>query len=354
MKKICVVIPIILLLSSCFGCQNKQLTNDTITENVNENNMDEDEQNSNNTDFVLNCDDTITDFTFNTNTIANLSKVTEMFDWSNMRELICDYEVEIQLKDDSVPEEIIEVLISVNDRDDINDELYKNYLSANYICIDLETVTNTELGNSVLYDLIKNRGIIDIKQVDIDYDNEYEYLVEYMEGSDGNAACSVFKNVQEEIKEVYYIFEDYTHYELLELNDRYYILAGDYVVYYNVTTSAWCSVNCERTVTDFKPCEFYSESQIGEDIIFQDIDLVHRGDWEQQDSFAFEFICGNPMVLERQINKEAYYYVCTDFQNHERKNRDDRLLFIVKENEEGDFEIIKAYYLAADFQLVVE
>lgn len=73
----------------------------------------------------------------------------------------------------------------------MNDELYKNYLSANYISIDLETVTNTELGNSIYYDLIKNRGIIDIKQVDIDYDNEYEYLVEYMEGSDGNAACSV-------------------------------------------------------------------------------------------------------------------------------------------------------------------
>lgn len=73
----------------------------------------------------------------------------------------------------------------------MNDELYKNYLSANYISIDLETVTNTELGNSIYFDLIKNRGIIDIKQVDIDYDNEYEYLVEYMEGSDGNAACSV-------------------------------------------------------------------------------------------------------------------------------------------------------------------
>lgn len=236
----------------------------------------------------------------------------------------------------------------------MNDELYKNYLSANYISIDLETVTNTELGNSIYYDLIKNRGIIDIKQVDIDYDNEYEYLVEYMEGSDGNAACSVLKNVEEEIKEIYYIFQDYAQYELLELNDRYYILAGDYIAYYDTITNDWHSVNCIRTVTDFNQYEFYSESQLGEDIIFQDIDLVHKEDWKQQNFFTYEFICGSPMVLERQINEEVYYYVCTDFQNHERKNRDDRLLFIVKENEEGDFQIVKAYYLVAEIQLIVE
>lgn len=60
------------------------------------------------------------------------------------------------------------------------------------------------------------------------------------------------------------------------------------------------------------------------------------------------------MALEQQIEGETYYYVCTDFRNHEHKNRDDRLLFIIKENTEENFEIIKAYYLVAKVKLVVE
>lgn len=337
MKKGCGLLVAIVFLFLCSGCQNRSSTDDAISENTNESNSDAGNS-----------------FIFNSDTIANLSQVAELFDWSEVRGLNCDCEVEIQLEDASVPEEIIEVLISVNDRDDRNDELYQNYLSVNYSSVDLEAVADTEFGNSVYYDLIKNKGIIDMKQVDIDYDNEYEYILEYMEGSDGNTACSVYKNVEEEIREVYYTFEDYVQYELLELEDRYYILAGDCVAYYDVTMSDWRSVNCRRTVTDFEPHEFYSELQLEEDILFQDIDLVHREDWEQQNSFSFEFICGNPAVLERQINEEAYYYVCTDFQNHERQDQNDRLLFIVKENEKGDFEIVKAFYLAAEYQLLVE
>lgn len=345
MKKLYVVITLFLLIL-CVGCQNNKYVDSTTTENVNESSAEEREQ------IAPNSDDK--NFSLSANKIVNLNEVTKRFDWSYLHGLTCDYEVEVRLEDYFVPEEIIEILISANDGDSTNDELYKNNLSDSNIAINLEDLSNTEFGNSIYYDLVKNRGIINTIQVDIDYDSEYEYLVEYYEGTDGYTAVSVFKKVEGEMKEIYYIFEEDSCYKLLELNDRYYILAGDCVAYFDTVMGSWHSVNVSRTVTNFDKFEFYSQAQLEENTIFENIDLVHKENWERQDAFNYEFICGMPLALEQQIEGETYYYVCTDFRNHEHKNRDDRLLFIIKENTEENFEIIKAYYLVAKVKLVVE
>ena len=141
-------------------------------------------------------------FLFDEEKLVNMQEVLNSFYYPDFKR---DIEVENDLKTD-MPQEMIEVLISENDGSE-DDEIYKRYLSDNYTNIDLSNMNDTELGN--IADLIGDRAVYSIKKADIDYDREYEYLIEYAEGTGDKKAISIFKNVDGKLSEIYYIFEEY-------------------------------------------------------------------------------------------------------------------------------------------------
>lgn len=185
-KKIYAAIVIFLLLSLC-GCQSNHHTYDA---------NDTSSKESNDEDKDINID-----FIFNETNITNLADIVENFDW-DIRKSTHDFEVENQIEEGTVPNEILNVLLSVNDGDDKNDELYQEYLSVHADSLYYEeTIGNSELNDSAFFQSIAERGILNTRQIDIDYDGEYEYLIEYAEGTQGYSALSILKNVSGEMKE---------------------------------------------------------------------------------------------------------------------------------------------------------
>lgn len=185
-KKIYAAIVIFLLLSLC-GCQSSHHTYDA---------NDTSSKESNDEDMDINID-----FIFNETNITNLADIVENFDW-DIRKSTHDFEVENQIEEGTVPNEILNVLLSVNDGDDKNDELYQEYLSVHADSLYYEeTIGNSELNDSAFFQSIAERGILNTRQIDIDYDGEYEYLIEYAEGTQGYSALSILKNVSGEMKE---------------------------------------------------------------------------------------------------------------------------------------------------------
>lgn len=288
-------------------------------------------------------------FLFDEEKLVNIQEVLNSFYHPDFKRNI---EVVNDLEKADIPQEMIEVLISENGGSE-EDEIYKRYLSDNYTNIDLSNMNDTELRN--VTDLIGDRAVYDIKKVDIDYDGECEYLIEYAEGTGDKKAISIFKNVDRKLSEIYYIFDEYGHYELLEQENKFYILAGDYIVYYNKTAEDWEKINVSKTVLDYEAYEFFSDSQLLEEKdIINSIDLLDRTDWVKVYEYSYTLICGTPNILKQKIGEDNYIYIYTDFRNHTRNDRSDRLLFVAKEVPGGQYEIIKAYYLVADIQLSIE
>lgn len=324
MKKLDIAI-ICVLIYVCCGCRENIPSNDKIVEGTE-----------------------TEGFLFDEEKLVNIQEVLNSFYHPDFKR---DIEVVNDLEKADIPQEMIEVLVSENGGSE-DDEIYKRYLSDNYTNIDLSNMNDTELGN--VADLIGDRAVYGIKKVDIDYDGEYEYLIEYAEGTGEKEAISIFKNVDGKILEIYYIFEEYGHYELLEQENKFYILAGDYIVYYNKTAEDWEKINVSITVLDYEAYEFFSDSQLEEKEIFNSLDLTDRTDWVKEAEYSYSLICGTPNILMKKIGEDNYIYIYTDFRNHTRNDRSDRLLFVAKEVPGGQYEIIKAYYLAADLQLSIE
>ncbi len=288
------------------------------------------------------------DFLFDEEKNINMKEAIDSFDYP---EFTRNVEIKNNLKLNYFPEEIVDVLVSENVEGE-DSQLYIKYLSDNYISINTLIDNNPEFGN--MTNLIGDRVVYDIKKTDIDYDGVYEYLIEYSEGAGAKKAFSIFKNIDDKMTEVFYFFEEYGHYELLEFDNEFYILAGNYVLHYNKMIGEWEKITIKRVVMDYEKYEFFSNSQFAEEYFFNNIDLVNRTNWIKGADVSFSFICGSPDILINKMDDNVYFYVYVDFKNHTFDDRDDRLLFIIKEQQNGDFEIVKAYYLAAKLQLIIQ
>lgn len=317
----------------CFGCQGNQEINDTTSEFMNDNDLEESSESE---------IDNIQPFTFSEEKIINLQEVTEAFPWTRYEH---DFKVEVDMEKIDIPEEILEVLVSENNGS-INSELYNNYLTDDAVSVDLDTVNVEILGDT---------PILSMKRLDINYDGMDEYLIWHANGAVGDIAVTICNSVDGKMKELYFISgDDDPHYEVLEVNDQYYILAGNYVTYYDTELQDWCKVAMDWRPISYERHEFYSNTEISEDDLFANIDLSKRVNWTWQNVYEYSFICGSPHVFQKMIGKHAYYYVYTDFRNHSRNNRSDRLLFVLQNAPNKKFEIIEAYYLVPELELTVD
>lgn len=336
MKKICLIL-VIMLITVTIGCNRNQDNSNTIVDNEDVIGIEGE------ADKISEIDNTEIDFEFNENTVANLQQVATEFDWSKISNLTYEYEIKNLSTYDTIPQEVYDVLISVNDGN-AKDNLIQSYLSKNYVSVNPEDMDTTPY----LGDL----WVSDIKEADIDYDGENEYLIRHAEGNK-YSALSIVESVNGEMQVTYYISLEYGYYELLEIEGRYYILADEEVVYYDSEIGEWNSIKISRVTMGYKAHQCYGNIETEDDLFLQDIDLLDKKDWAKQSSYTYEFISGEPLIKEREINDRIYYYVFTDFREHDLCNKTDRLLFVVKCEDES-YEIVKAYYLAADVKIRID
>ena len=133
----------------------------------------------------------------------------------------------------------------------------------------------------------------------------------------------------------------------------------EYVGFYDIQSENWKEISVDRYTTDYKPYEFYSSMQLDEDEILKNVDLLGHEDagWEmQEERFAFFDPTSDiayPWITKQIIDGKIYYYVISGFSPNNPNNSNDRVLFLVKESNEGKYEIVKAYYLVADLKLVI-
>ena len=302
-------------------------------------------------------------FIFNDETVTNFTKVMELWNWDFINGATHDFEVVNQVENDYVSKEVIDILIAMNNGNrnfELYDESYKDYIAKDYISIDPDDKNRiselTDL-NEILY----SGPLLEIKVVDIDQDNEYEYLMIEENGRLG-ASVDVYDNMNGEIVSAYFATLDRDLIgvpELLEINNRYYILMDKYVGFYDIQSENWKEISVDRYTTDYKPYEFYSSMQLDEDEILKNVDLLGHEDagWEmQEERFAFFNPTSDiayPWITKQIIDGKIYYYVISGFSPNNPNNSNDRVLFLVKESNEGKYEIVKAYYLVADLKLVI-
>ena len=339
MKKICAIL-VIMLITVTIGCNRNQDSNNIIVHNEDVLGIEGEEEQISESEETNNVE---INFEFNENTVVNLQKVVEEFDWSQISNLTYEYEIENLSTYETVPQEVYDVLISVNDGNP-TDNLVQNYVSKNYVAVNPETIDTT------IY--LGDLWVSDIKKADIDYDGVNEYLIRHAEGNK-YTALSVVELVDGKMQVTYYISLEYGYYELLEIGERYYILAGEEAVYYDWGVGDWNSIKISRETTGYNAYPCYSNIETKDDIFLQDIDLLDKKDWVVQNNCTYEFISGKPRIYFSVINNEIYYYIFTDFREHDLGNKNDRLLFVVK-YDGVNYEIVKAYYLAADLKLIVE
>ncbi len=350
-RKECTSLLVILVLLTSIACNDYQSLEASMINSNSENKISEESiENEVSEEYVendseQNCvQESETVFIFDENNVSNLQEIVEEFPWKEVSALSHECEVGNSMSETTVPQEIIDVLISVND-ENADDNLIVDYAAENYTLIEPEDVE--EIRN-----FFGDVPILYIRELDIDYDNEKEYLVLHSEGNKYRA-MTLFEYVDGELKESVRFFDHEAYYELLEVNGKYYILLDTTIEYYDEMTGEWDSISIKRKTIEYNVYEYYGMDELSEDIFLQDVDLLNRRDWRQEDTYEYELICGKPQILEKEIDNETYYYVVTDFRPHIRDDRKDELLFVVKREDER-YEIVKAYYLAADLELSVE
>lgn len=300
-------------------------------------------------------------FIFNDEIIVNYREVMELWDDSYYRDIGHDFEVENRVDDESVPKELIDILVATNNGNWWCNEGYRSYddyIVKDYTSIDPDDETQmdgldqlvTFHNENFYYD-----SLCEIKLVDIDYDGEYEYLAVATNYKAGYIIV-VYDNIDGEI--VYGDYHVWLHQsrlgvpELLEIGEKYYLLGDTYAGFYDPIAESWTDIVVDRYTTGYHMYEFYSNTQLEDEKIFEGVDLMGEEDWIELKEIT-DFL-DQPNVLEHEIEGETYYYVLSDFTRHLPDDENDRVLFLIQKNDAGKYEIVKVYYLAADLKLVIE
>ncbi len=277
---------------------------------------------------------------------------------------------------DSFPVELQEALLYLNDGiDDERDDSYQKYLA------DLEKITPENMGDT-LAEEIKiatqyEAGNSSLYAVDFDGDGIDEYVTYGTFGTGRGTGPLVVKYDEDRwvwIGGTHPYFADEVS-GVLEYEGRYYILTGSSLVWWNddagtIPASAFeldCVVNydsscwskfyvSQRYSCGYTPYEIYS-SNAGDDSIdyLEDInwETLEADDTEKVD-FNFAIWKSDDLFLldygwERVCDGERYMYVVfKDYYQDRMKIYYDRGLAVMRQTEDGSWEIVKVYYLSAD------
>lgn len=323
-------------------------------------------------------------YVYDSENVINFEEVWESWNefLPRVRSFGHEYEVEDRVTDDYIPKEIIDVLTALNngnrDEETFRD-IYKNYLAKD--CVYVDPDDRDKLAEFVNPDDLYFLDVYNVSSMifaDIDYDNKNEYLAEVeFSGNGGTWATSfhIYDTKEEEVDEVCHLgprphIYDVGDMELLKIDNKYFMLGNSYAGFYDPRKDSWAEVGVERDTTSYTIYEFYSNTQLEEEKLLEGIDLLggEAKGWKKQDKeIEYYYSYGGsrftpddsswpsyPWVLEQNLDGGTYYYVLSDFASHNLNNLNDRILFVIKETDNGKFEIVKAYYLVADLKLVIE
>ncbi len=274
------------------------------------------------------------------------------------------------------PTELQDVLVAAND--DIFDgkEPWYKYIAK------CDVIKSDEFDNySFIYDVIDasaygyvgNVGTISV--VDIDDDEEDEYVMKYSVGTGKNSAMSVIKLIDSEWMDIGYAFTDSAtaKYEILEWQGKYYLLAGDKLVYCKggvedinwsesvmpIKAKCWERITIDREVMNYTPIELYSQIEGDFYDCLQNINMIDiesngyklEGLYELWHT-EYNYLTPYTEWTKEQDGKEYIYVTAGISGGTNYKN--DLVLTIFEQAQDGQLEVIKLYYLVANLELGFE
>lgn len=267
------------------------------------------------------------------------------------------------------PQELQEILIQLNDDIEAGDQDWEDY----------ETITTATVDNLPYEDILAATGELDsgsVIVVDIDSDGEDEYVITGKVGTGHYRKTFVMKNIDGNWTWIGgHIYPDPNAlHKVLEYEGRYYLIMGDQLTCWNDDaempdwenelvpgqTDCWNTLSIEREVTSYTPHELYSNSQdMAMDVLSQ-VDLTDlsqnaerelydlRGSWETEHNiFQVRY------VWTVYDETEEYEYVISEFSEFYpfQDVNEDLVLTVTRKTADGMQEIVKVYYLAANYKM---
>lgn len=279
-------------------------------------------------------------FPFTTSDIINWQSVIDFLDeQSYAREIIVDK------YSDLFPSEVQDILIRTNlygSTYEIPNEYIAdyNYIGDNHFSSKDEELLNYPGLEEMKTVNIELQNTFGIWEADLNSDGIYEYVLDSICG--GDIKRGVLMNINGEIK-ILSLYRCEGCFEILSCAGKTYILSDDHIeVYSDNQTSecGWNRVTLKKEFSGYDIFEAYSGDGYEDTDFLRDIEL--------------EELLNTEYVFEKEVDEEKYLYV-TDYIE---MNADDALpdynICIIKQKDEGTYEIVKVYYITAEYEYSFE
>lgn len=295
--------------------------------------------------------------------IVNLEDALENY-WSSLSEMQREIAIEENYVDD-VPVELQNFLIYRNDGiDDERDEVWAECLVE---CAQITDEAMEEIG-------LDEREVFRPRALDIDGDGEDEYYHVIENGTSGWTYLGIYKKVEGQWVKTYTNNTEGGNY-ILFYEDAYYLFSEEEITWWNDeveipwkqgatigSDSCWKHLRMCWEPAGYTSYEIYSNVQDESIDYLEDIDLdcmEFSGDIEKveitpsgyynwhTDTVSLDIQYG----WERSYNEEQYLYVVSKRWTNRRIYLEswDRQLLILRRTEGGAWEIVKVYYLLANY-----
>lgn len=280
---------------------------------------------------------------------------------------------------DNVPIELQDLLIYRNDGiNDERDEYWKEY-SVEW-GEQIIKITEENMEDYPIEGIMQDRDnfdffdVTDLWVIDIDSDGEDEYFHRESFGTSAGYSYCFHKNI-EGVWSSTMVNISGDGIDILYYKDRYYLFSGRYLTWWNdevelpwqesgsrFNDPCWNNLWMEHTPMKYTPYEIFSSVQdesidYMEDISFDSIEIIFN-DTEKVDIAQTGWNKGGAPDLitdcgwKRSYNGEQYLYVLT-WIYHSRPTYlngwEDKQLIILRQTEDGAWEIVKVYYLMTKY-----
>lgn len=378
---------IVILAFLLFGCTfDKQMTDDSATGGINiKNEEDEILSEKNDIDSLERAEEHINEeekegeenaadetdnvefeYRINDDFVLNYNKVfveNEVFTKYTLPDNIVAGEDIVDEYCDGFPEELQQILLYCNDSKSEGDDAWQAYLA------DCEKIVN-EGTSEIFFEELENDvgdSYNSLYAIDIDSDGEDEYISIKSVGNAYVTQLDVIKYYNDK----WHVIAHGTSYSIgaavgiLEYEGNKYILVEDTLACWNdeydsaePDAKKWNVMAVNREAAGYTPNELYSREEDSIDYFTgMDLENIEKNAVGTM-GFGRVWECGNWRMLsvcdwEQEYDGKIYLYVVSNFFYMDTFPQDDYLLTIFEESD-GCMEVVKVYYLQAQYSLVFE
>ncbi len=293
-------------------------------------------------------------------------------------------EISVGNYSDKFPIELQNVLLHYNDDIIEGDGDWQRYEA------DCREVTREDIGDALYTELVEvltnsyAPGNVQstLRVIDIDNDGNDEYVL-YAAESYWNHAMFILKNVEGQYVVINGGGDDRRPAKILNYEDNYYLLLDSRLacwnneeempglLYWNTQDvvlgqdDCWYELRINRRTINYTPYEIYSNESNAPIDYLQEVDLntlaindaeekIFHGEiltGEGNNAHAFRFFSG----WQLSYDKERYLYATGSIlRQYDALGENDKMLAIMRQKEDGSWEIVKVYYLAANYDIQFE